>query len=207
MILSSLSTLPRRTLILGVMAVAIAAAIAIPLAKSVGAGGFARSRNVTPQTPTKGKGISLGQVQGVKKEIVFPNVDIRVTEPGTILKLLGVGAPGVANRLNTQKTTIRQGLTSLRKKSSGAEVRLSTLTGGVEVVQSKTGPLSEVTGADGVAVVRDFISKNPGVFGFKKTDVSNLRYLGESVSRGSGLRMVRVEQVVNGRPVFQSETR
>lgn len=206
MILSSLTTLPRRTLILGLAAVAIAATIALPLARSVGAGGFARSRNGAQRTPTKGKGISLGQQQG-NKEKVFPNVDIRVTEPGEILKLVGVGAPGIANRLGAQRTTISQGLSALREKAPGADVRLSPLTGGVEVLRSKTGPISEATGSDGVALVRDFISKNAGLFGLKRSDVSNLRYLGESVSRGSGLRMVRVEQVVNGRSVFQSETR
>lgn len=208
MILSSLITLPRRTLILAVMAVAIAAAIAIPLARSVGAGGFARSRHVTPQSPTKGKGISLGQVQSSKKEKIFPNVDIRVTEPATVLNLIGVGAPGVASRLNAQRTAIGQGLSSLRQTSPGADIRLSPVSGAVETLRNKTGPLTEAApGRDGVGIVRDFISRNAGVFGFKKGDVSNLRYLGESVSKGSGLRMVRVEQVVNGRPVFQSETR
>jgi subtilisin-like proprotein convertase family protein len=40
-----------------------------------------------------------------------------------------------------------------------------------------------------------------------REDISTLRFLGESFSRGSGMRMVRVEQVVNGHPVFQSDTR
>jgi Zn-dependent metalloprotease len=62
-------------------------------------------------------------------------------------------------------------------------------------------------GRSGEEIVRDFITANSEIYGLNAADIANLNFIGESVSPGSGLRMVRVEQMVNGLPVFQSETR
>ena len=69
---------------------------------------------------------------------------------------------------------------------------------------SLTGP---APGRSGIDVVRGFISENSAIYGLTANDIANLNFIGESVNRVSGLRMVRVEQMVNGLPVFQSDTR
>jgi hypothetical protein len=38
-------------------------------------------------------------------------------------------------------------------------------------------------------------------------EIEDLNFIGESVSPASGVRMVRVEQMIKQRPVFQSESR
>src|SRR5262249_24525866 len=101
-----------------------------------------------------------------------------------------------------------QALTRLRSYSRGTQVKPSALTGAVEVLRSTTGALSApAPGRDGIDIVRGFISANSDLYGLSSKDLAALKFLGESYSRGSGLRMVRVEQTVNGLPVFQSETR
>ena len=77
----------RRKLILGLLIAAIATFTAIPLSRSVGAGGIVRQRDAVDPT-TKGKRISLGQSQQTKAKN-FPNLDVRVTEPGELVKMLG----------------------------------------------------------------------------------------------------------------------
>ena len=47
---------------------------------------------------------------------------------------------------------------------------------------------------------------NAGAYGIDSQQVDQLHFIGESDSP-SGLRMIRFEQVVNGAPVFLSETR
>ena len=55
--------------------------------------------------------------------------------------------------------------------------------------------------------MRSFIGANSDIYGLSSKEIARLKFHGESVSGGSGMRMVRVEQTVNGLPVFQSETR
>ncbi len=62
-------------------------------------------------------------------------------------------------------------------------------------------------GRPGIDVVRGFLLANRALYGLTAEDVEGLHSIGESVSPGSGLRMVRVEQRIDGKPVFQSETR
>src|SRR5215831_800121 len=104
---------------------------------------------------------------------------------------------------------IQTGLTGLRAASPGAEITASLLTGGVEVVKNDRGALTPTAppGRAGLDIVLDFIRSHPDVYGLTPADINGLHFLGESKSRVTGIRMVRVEQRVNGLPIFQSDTR
>ena len=62
-------------------------------------------------------------------------------------------------------------------------------------------------GRTGIEIVREFIRANKNLYGLSDDDIENLNFIGESLSRASGIRMVRVEQNLNGLPIFMSETR
>jgi subtilisin-like proprotein convertase family protein len=193
----------RRKLILCVAIAAIAAGVAIPLSRSVGA--IVRPR-LQSDAVTKGKKISLGQNQA-KKEKIFPNLDLRVTEPAGLAKTLGIGIPGVLRRAQEHSDAAAKALTKLQASAPGLNAKASPLTGAVEVLRNTTGALTGPNSGSGADVVRRFVTDNAAVYGLKNEDIDTLRFIGESVNSGNGMRMVRVEQVVNGRAVFQSETR
>ncbi|HEV8580508.1 MAG TPA: M36 family metallopeptidase [Thermoanaerobaculia bacterium] len=116
------------------------------------------------------------------------------------------GAPTRA-QLTRQIKTMRQALERLQETAPGAAARFSPLTAAPEMVSGDrvalTAPAPDRSGID---VVRDFLRANHALYGLTEADVDALHFLGESVSP-SGLRMVRVEQRLNGLPVFESETR
>ncbi len=67
-----------------------------------------------------------------------------------------------------------------------------------------TGP---ATSSDDLAIVRDFLGRHRDLFGLDAEAVAALAVIGDSPGGRSGLRMLRVEQRVEGVPVFGSETR
>lgn len=106
-----------------------------------------------------------------------------------------------------QRSGFEAGMARLRVARPRSEATVSPLTGGVEVLTSPNGLTKEFQGKDGFEIVRDFINSNRGIYGLAAADLNQLNFIGESRTPASGLRMVRVEQMVNGIPVFQSETR
>jgi hypothetical protein len=90
---------------------------------------------------------------------------------------------------------------------AGAEVKVSALIGGAEVVRSSRGPLtSPAPGRRAERVVLDFLRAHRDLYGLTAGQVSELEVLGVSRS-ASGLTMVRLRQWVARLPVFQGETR
>jgi subtilisin-like proprotein convertase family protein len=194
----------RRKLILCIALAVIATVIAIPLTRSVGA---IVGPRLVGEAPTKGKKITLGQQQQTQKTKVFPNLDVRVTEPNGLAKMLGVNIPGVLRRAQDQSNAAAKALSKLQTSAPGLNAKASPLTGAVEVLRNTRGPLTGPTGGRGEDIVRHFITENAGIYGLKDEDINSLRFIGESVNPGNGMRMVRIEQVVNGHAVFQSQTR
>ncbi|HTH38667.1 MAG TPA: M36 family metallopeptidase, partial [Pyrinomonadaceae bacterium] len=140
-----------------------------------------------------------------------PNYDIRLGS-GQAAEVMEKSSPGmrrteIAAHALKQQSNIKSGLAQLRKEAPKAEIDLSPLTGSVEVVRGTNGLTSPDHRSDGSAIVRDFLSENNSIYGLDQSDITDLNFIGESVSPANGLRMVRVEQMVNGLPVFQSETR
>jgi uncharacterized repeat protein (TIGR01451 family) len=108
----------------------------------------------------------------------------------------------------TRATAIASAISQLRQTLPSLEVKVSKLTGGPEVVSNQAGSLTAAApGASSESIVRGFLRQNGGLYGLTASDVDDLVVLGDSAGGTSGLRMLRVEQQIGGRPVFQSETR
>lgn len=203
-----MSLLPRlitRKAIPAALMVAIAVLLAATLSQKVESAGD----KLQALTQTKGKGATeITKEQPATKFKRFPNVDVRSTEPATMSKIAAANASSITQRLQASQTSVEQALNRMRTFSRGVEAKASPLTGAVEIVRSTTGAMSgPAMGRSGPDIVRSFIADNSDLYGLSSKDIAALKFSGESVSGGNGMRMVRVEQTVNGLPVFQSETR
>src|SRR6185295_5783756 len=105
------------------------------------------------------------------------------------------------------KPTMDQGLAELRAGAPNAAVAISSLTGSAEVVRAPGGALTPAASGPAREIVLSFLRRNAAVYGLFPEQIDELEILGESLSRESGLRMVRLRQTVHGLPVFQSEMR
>ncbi|HEV7517800.1 MAG TPA: IPTL-CTERM sorting domain-containing protein [Thermoanaerobaculia bacterium] len=139
------------------------------------------------------------------------NLDVRVTGRRDLVRVLSgnrVDARQTGIRAATQIQALGKAAAQLKTASPGAEVRFSPLFGAAEIVRNNRGALTgPAPGRAGKDIVLDFLRANAALYGLSEADLANLRFRGESLDRKSGLRMVRFEQVVNGLPVFQSDTR
>ena len=138
------------------------------------------------------------------------NFDIRVLDKAAVDRLLGAHtATATAQQARAARAqTMQAGLAQLRVAAPGAGATVSPVTGTAEVVKNDHGALTEpAPGRPGVDIALEFVRAHPDVYGLTPADINGLRFIGESRSRVTGIRMVRVEQRVNGLPVFGSETR
>ncbi len=142
-----------------------------------------------------------------EKPRLHMNMDRRVNPPESAPVLNAARKAAVLKNSNLMSLDIPTGIARLQASARGAGATLSPVTGAVEVV-SAAGTLTEAApGIGGFDIVTKFLRDNAALYGLTDVDFANLHFIGESVSEVSGLRMVRVEQTVNGHPVFQSETR
>ncbi|MEO6193364.1 MAG: IPTL-CTERM sorting domain-containing protein [Thermoanaerobaculia bacterium] len=110
--------------------------------------------------------------------------------------------------LRGQAAEITAAAAKLKRSLPGLEVKLSSDTGAPAAVVNKRGALTGAApGLSSEAIVRDFLLRNGNLYGLSPADVADLVVLGDSPGGASGLRMLRMEQQIDGRPVFQSETR
>jgi uncharacterized repeat protein (TIGR01451 family) len=135
------------------------------------------------------------------------NMDVRVMSPSAALGAAGKTSPQVKSQVQAQALVAKKAIDALKARIPGAVVTISPITGSVEVVRSSGTLTDAAPGQSGFDIVRSFLTANSALYGLSSGDLAQLHFIGESNSPGSGLRMVRVEQMVNGRPVFQSETR
>lgn len=135
------------------------------------------------------------------------NMDSRVSSPAPSPAMDGAKAAAMATQRKLLARNLENGLAQLKTKARGADATLSPFTGSVEVVSAADSLTAAAPGSAGFDIVKAFLQANASLYGLAAEDIANLHFIGESVSQASGLRMVRVEQTVNGRPVFQSETR
>ncbi len=140
--------------------------------------------------------------------------DVRVGNPGELQKALAGTAGGPsrvaldAAGLAAHAAQMRAGLDRLRADSPGARVKVSGPTAGPAQVLSGRQPLTAAApGARSEDIVRGFLAAHADVYGLSAADLADLVAIGDSPGGQSGLRMLRMEQVVGGRAVFQSETR
>lgn len=187
------------------------AMVALLLGLAAGIGTFAGFSASAANHPAAPAGVSRA-VQ-TEKPRALTDYDIRLLGKAEMERLLRSGsqfrsvgeAADVALR-NSLK--IKGGLDSLRANRPGAKLKISPLTASTEMVDGDTAGLTEARpGASGESITRNFISANREIYGLGDSDIANLRFIGESKPLSGGLRMVRVEQMIDGLPVFQSETR
>jgi hypothetical protein len=142
------------------------------------------------------------------KQEALGNLDLRLNDPVAAARLAYLGSAAIARKVRKHAVGLEQAIVRLGSNHPGVDARVSPLTSAVEVLGSNTNALSDLApGRTGNDIVTSFIQSNATLYGLTRSDISNLNFLGESVSPASGMRMVRVEQTVNGLPVFQSETR
>ncbi|HEY0460088.1 MAG TPA: M36 family metallopeptidase, partial [Pyrinomonadaceae bacterium] len=142
-----------------------------------------------------------------------PNFDIRLSGQENLEGFLRKSSSfadvktAITNTVLANKSEIETAFANLKESRKDAQRDVSILTGAVEVVQSNDGLTPAAPYRKGEDIVRDFISANKGLYGLSDAEIANLNFIGESLSPASGVRMVRVEQIINNRPVFQSESR
>ncbi len=134
-------------------------------------------------------------------------MDVRVTSRTAAENLAGTTSAQLASRMQITGRDLQKAVADLKAKVPGLTVTRSAVTGSVEVVRSSGTLTGPAPGQSGFDIVRSFLATNHALYGLSESDLAQLHFIGESISPGSGLRMVRVEQMVDGHPVFQSETR
>ena len=99
-------------------------------------------------------------------------------------------------------------LATLRSDLPRATATISPVTGGAELVRNPRGALTPpAPGTASAAIVSGFLETHAALYGLAPADLATIRFLGESVNRSNGLRMLRAEQAIDGIPVFQSDAR
>ncbi|MGB9178887.1 MAG: M36 family metallopeptidase, partial [Pyrinomonadaceae bacterium] len=202
-----------RFLFYSVFLIAIALLVGAPLlrtAQSAGNDGTAQGGGRTRLSRgggdgTKSDGSTQGGLAGGQRRYI--NFDVRVNGQSELSKVARAGNAAIVRQAKTQGATIQRGLSRLKASVPDAEATLSPITGAVEVLRSSRALTRPAPGLAGRDIVRGFIDEYKDLYGLASVDVENLNFIGESVNQVSGLRMIRVEQLVNGVPVFQSETR
>lgn len=165
-----------------------------------------------PRQKFTGPDLGSSEIEGSRKRHL--NLDIRVNAQGNIARVIeanrtagGMDVAGISKTALEQVNTIDRGLKTLKLRVPDAEAKLSPLTGALELLRSPGTLSGPAPGQSGEAIVRGFVRDNKSLYGLSSRQIDGLNFPGESVSGRSGLRMVRAEQMLNGYPIFQSETR
>ncbi|MGQ0540972.1 MAG: M36 family metallopeptidase [Blastocatellia bacterium] len=167
------------------------------------------------KTPVKSEREFLQDKPDAKgKTKIFPNLDIRLNSRIDLDKVInsnaragGLRSTEIVNAAKENAANVIEAFSELQSEVPDAEITPSPLTGSVEIVRSPGALTEAAPGRSGIDIVREFIQANKKLYGLSDGDIGDLKFIGESVSRASGIRMVRVEQNLNGLPIFQSETR
>jgi len=138
-------------------------------------------------------------------------LDARVNAQGTYHRAMAArlerGERGLAQaRQHTE--AIANAVKVLQRQLPAVEMKFSNLTGAPTSVYNKRGSLTEPSPAlSSEIIVRNFLMTHGDIYGLSQSDLNDLVVLGDSPGAQEGVRMLRMEQQVNGRPIFQSETR
>jgi hypothetical protein len=145
------------------------------------------------------------------EKVFYGNYDIRVNGREDLARLargpLAADLGDMARAAAGAKPAMAEGLAELRSGAPNATVAISRLTGSAEVVRAPGGALTAAASGPARDIVLSFLRRHAAVYGLLPEQIDQMEVLGESLSRESGLRMVRLRQTVHGLPVFQSEMR
>ncbi len=153
---------------------------------------------------------AAGAAAAGKATTPLPMLDARVNAKeafrhATAARSAAVGSGRV--RAQQQANAIGAAIAERRLAMPGLDVRLSTSTGAPTSVENRRGSLTGPSAANGETIVRGFLKVSAAMYGLTAADLADLVLLGDSPGGKSGLRMVRMEQQIDGMPIFQSETR
>lgn len=160
---------------------------------ALAARGLAMTR---PETPTR----------GVPPRMADARVNLKDSFERAMAARPGLRDAGIA-QVRATASGVASAIRSLRASLPALDVRVSALTGAPAVVRNPAGALTLPSAARTEEIVRGFLGRQAPLYGLTAADLGDLYVLGESAGGASGLRMLRMEQRIDGRPVFQSETR
>ena len=161
--------------------------------------GLASAWAVTAPPPTGGKS-QLARMSDARVNLKDSYQRATDARPGAIT--------AGRNSSNSSAAAIANAIAARAVTQPGLEVQLSNLSGGPRSILDKSGALTApAPGQSSEAIVRGYLSQNGDLFGLSAADLNDLVVLGDSAGGYSGLRMLRVEQQIDGRPIFQSESR
>jgi uncharacterized repeat protein (TIGR01451 family) len=144
----------------------------------------------------------------------YPNFDARVNNapalsaaaanrPAALTTLQAQPAANVADAVKARGL----GAKDFKARIPSATIEFAPGTMAPENVYSNAGPLTaDASALPSFEIAKNFLRSERALYGLSDAEIDALELIGESLSP-SGLRMLRVRQVVNGRPVFLSETR
>ena len=143
----------------------------------------------------------------------FPNFDARVNNVPALLAAAAARPSATATMqarpaadVTTAVTARAKAAADFKSRFHGVTIEFSPGTLAPENVYADSGPLTAASAAPSFEIAKGYLRSERALYGLTDAEIDSLELLGESVSP-SGLRMLRVRQVVNGRPVFLSETR
>ncbi len=147
----------------------------------------------------------------IAKPAVGRMVDARVNAAESFDRASTARPGAVANGRTSAERQLRDIVAAtgeLKRSMPGLDVKLSPMTAAPSQVRNVGGALTQAApGVGSEAIVRQFLADNSRIYGLSPADLADLTVLGDSPGGGSGLRMLRMEQRIDNRPVFQSETR
>ena len=145
--------------------------------------------------------------RGAAPDMLDARVNLQESSTHALASRPGAAASGQA-AANARAFGIGRAIDQRMRTTPTFEISVSQLTGGLTSIHDNAGALTgPAPGVSSETIVRGYLARNIDLFGFDNADMSDLVVLGDSPGGTSGLRMLRVEQQVGGRPVFQSETR
>lgn len=154
-----------------------------------------------PPAPAKGTPQTAAAARMLDARVNLRPSLIRATNARSVQAVEG------ANAAKIQTGQILAAIETLKKGAMpGLDVKISEYTGAPATFRNARGTLTNA-GGPSESVVRGFMHQRASLFGFSSADVDDLVVLGDSSGGSKGVRMLRMEQQIGGRPVFQSETR
>lgn len=137
--------------------------------------------------------------------------DARVNPTPVLARSLAARSAALAGDhtgLRRQTSSVAAAVERAVARRPSLRVKLSPITGAPAAVIDRAAALTAAApGVDSESIVRTYLSAHGVLFGLSAADLTDLVALGDSPGGASGLRMLRMEQRIADRPVFQSETR
>ncbi|MBK9965112.1 MAG: M36 family metallopeptidase [Holophagales bacterium] len=150
---------------------------------------------------------AAGPGRGAPPAMADARVNLREAWERAVAARPGVREAG-SSRARGATIGVASAIAALGRELPALDVKFSNLTGAPTLVRNRKGALTAAApGQSTEAIVRGYLGRHASLYGLSAADLGDLVVVGDSAGGKSGLRMLRMEQRVDGRAVFQSETR